>query len=86
MLVEDGLERDDGDQGGGCGGGVLVREIVYEDSGALLHGEDGVLLDLGVWREDAFREALDHCAWEGEILLTRQLDVGIHEYGGLLRY
>lgn len=49
-------------------GGVRVGEVVHEDGGAFRHGCDGVFLDLRVGGEDAFGEALDHCAGEGEVL------------------
>lgn len=60
----------DGRDGGGWvrNGGLRVGEVVHEDGGAFRHGCDGVFLDLRVGGEDAFGEALDHCAGEGEVL------------------
>lgn len=50
------------------GGFLRVGEVVHEDGGAFRHGCDGVFLDLRVGGQDAFGEALDHCAGEGEVL------------------
>lgn len=45
-----------------------MGEVVDEDGGAFAHGEDGVFVEGGVGGEDAFGEALDHGAGEGEVL------------------
>lgn len=38
---------------------IRVCQVIYEDSCALGHGEDGIGLDLGVRREDALGQAGD---------------------------
>ena len=45
-------------------------EVGDEDRGGFLHGEDGVFGDGGVGGEDAFGEAEDDCAGQGEVLLV----------------
>ncbi len=45
-------------------GDKRLREIVHKHRCTFAHRGDCVLLDLGVGREDAFGEALDHGSWE----------------------
>lgn len=46
----------------------LRAKIIHKHSRRLRHGRDGVFLDDGVGREDAFCEALDHGARQAEVL------------------
>lgn len=46
----------------------LRAEIADEHGRRFGYGRDGVFLDDGVGRQDAFGEALDHGAWEAEVL------------------
>lgn len=62
------MERTQKGTKGGRGGDGLRAEVVDEDGGRLRHGGDGVFLDDGVGREDAFCEALDHGAGQAEVL------------------